>query len=218
MPHVADVAEPARRKPAAQPEVPATYRWHAVVPLVKPAELPPLVKPELPPQHEAPLPSPNPITLTLTLTRTFTLTLALTLTLTRTLTLPPQTRTLGDGRPPAAEAPGRRLQAMPDADGRAACRDRGPRRHGRGHARQLVPEPPCAAGVGCAAAAGELIEHALHVLQGGRGQRRRRRRSSNEVAAVACAFELCLNGRFGAAMLGRGARCCAEDRDCESRR
>ena len=120
--------------------------------------------------------------------------------------------------PPAAEAPGRRLQAMPDAYGRAACRDRGPRRHGRGHARQLVPEPPCAAGVGCAAAAGELIEHALHVLQGGRGQRRRRRRSSNEVAAVACAFELCLNGRFGAAMLGRGARCCAEDRDCESRR
>merc|ERR1719329_1400150 len=44
VPHVADVAEPARKKPAAQPEVPATYRWHAVVPLVKPAELP---------QHEA---------------------------------------------------------------------------------------------------------------------------------------------------------------------
>ena len=119
--------------------------------------------------------------------------------------------------PPAAEAPGRRLQAMPDADGRAACRDRGPRRHGRGHARQLVPEPPCAAGVGFPAAAGELIEHALHVLQGERGQRRRRRRSSNEIAAVACAFELCLNGRFGAAMLRRGGRCCAEDRRCESR-
>ena len=50
---------------------------------------------------------------------------------------------------------------MPDADGRAACRDCKPRGYGRGHPRQLVPEPPSTAGVGRPAATGEFLTRTL---------------------------------------------------------
>ena len=50
---------------------------------------------------------------------------------------------------------------MPVADGRAACRHREPRGYGRGHARQLVPEPPSTSGVGRSAATGEFFARTL---------------------------------------------------------
>ena len=50
---------------------------------------------------------------------------------------------------------------MPVADGRAACRDCEPRGYGRGHARQLVPEPPSTSGVGRPAATGEFFARTL---------------------------------------------------------
>ena len=79
----------------------------------------------------------------------------------------------------------------------------------------MVPEPPSAAGVGRSATTGELIQHALHVLQRKRRERwRRPARSRADAAAAARAFELCLNGRLGAACDARVGRLAswAEDR------
>lgn len=98
-----------------------------------------------------------------------------------------------------AQASGRCIQAVPDADRRAARCDREPRGNGRGPARQLVPEPPSATGVGGSAAPGEPVHHALDVLRS-RGRRRRPPPFCGDAAAARAAGVFLVRARVPRAM------------------